>query len=493
MKKITKILKKKLKNYNPKLKEECGVFGISNSSDSSALTALGLHALQHRGQEGCGIVSFDGEKYHSEKRFGLVGDNFNKEKVLKNLTGNYSIGHNRYSTTGENTLRNIQPFFADTNAGGLGIAHNGNLTNSITLRKKLVEDGAIFHTTSDTETIVQLIAKSKRNKTIDKVVDTLFQIQGGYALVMLNQNTLIGVRDPFGIRPLVIGKIKNSYVFTSETCALDIIGAKYIRDVENGEVVYIEDNQLKSIKPFPIKKSRPCVFEYIYFARPDSILNGKSAYEYRKNFGIELAKETDIDADIVVPVPDSGNAAALGYSQFIGKNFELGLIRNHYVGRTFIEPSQKIRSLGVKLKLNANKSSIKNKKIILIDDSLVRGTTSHKIVKMLYDAGAKEVHVRIACPEIRYPDFYGVDTPTKKELLAANKTNEEIRDYIGAKSLKFLSIEGMYRAMGFDKRNEIYPQLTDHYFTGDYPIKPIDGLGDDKITQLSLLSTASNS
>jgi len=492
MKKIIKILKKKLKSYNPKLKEECGVFGISNSSDSSALTALGLHALQHRGQEGCGIVSFDGKKYHSEKKFGLVGDNFNKEKVLKNLSGNYAIGHNRYSTTGENTLRNIQPFFADTNAGGLGIAHNGNLTNSITLRNKLVEDGAIFHTTSDTETIVQLIAKSKRNKTIDKIVDALFQIQGGYALVMLNQNTLIGVRDPFGIRPLIIGKIKNSYVFTSETCALDIIGAKYVRDVENGEVVYVEDNQLKSIKPFPIKKARPCVFEYIYFSRPDSILNGKSAYEYRKNFGIELAKETDIDADIVVPVPDSGNAAALGYAQFIGKNFELGLIRNHYVGRTFIEPSQKIRSLGVKLKLNANQSSIKGKKIILVDDSLVRGTTSHKIVKMLYDAGAKEVHVRIACPEIRYPDFYGVDTPTKKELLAANKTNEEIREYIGAKSLKFLSVEGMYKAMGFEKRNEIYPQLTDHYFTGDYPIKPIDELGDDKITQLSLLSTAHN-
>jgi amidophosphoribosyltransferase len=493
MKKITKILKKKLKNYNPKFKEECGVFGISNSSDSSALTALGLHALQHRGQEGCGIVSFDGKKYHSEKRFGLVGDNFNKEKILKNLSGNYAIGHNRYSTTGNNTLRNIQPFFADTNAGGLGIAHNGNLTNSITLRKKLVEDGAIFHTTSDTETIVQLIAKSKRNKTIDKIVDALFQIQGGYALVMLNQSTLIGVRDPFGIRPLIIGKIKNSYVFASETCALDIIGAKYVRDVENGEVVYIDNDELKSIKPFPLKKARPCVFEYIYFSRPDSILNGKSAYEYRKNFGIELAKETDINADIIVPVPDSGNAAALGYAQFIGKDFELGLIRNHYVGRTFIEPSQKIRSLGVKLKLNANKSSIKNKKIILIDDSLVRGTTSHKIVKMLYDAGAKEVHVRIACPEIRYPDFYGVDTPTKKELLAANKSNAEICEYIGAKSLKFLSIDGMYKAMGFENRNKIYPQLTDHYFTGDYPIKPIDELGDDKITQLSLLSTASNS
>ena len=492
MKKHIKILKKKLKIYNPKLKEECGVFGVSNSNDAAALTALGLHALQHRGQEGCGIVTFDGKKYYSEKRFGLVGDNFNKEKVLNSLPGNYAIGHNRYSTTGDNTLRNIQPFFADTNAGGIGVAHNGNLTNSITLRNKLVQDGAIFHTTSDTETIVQLIAKSKRNKTIDRVIDAIFQIQGGYALVMLTQHTLIGVRDPYGIRPLVVGKIKDSYVVASETCALDIIGAKYIRDVENGEVVYVEDKELKSIKPFPAKKVRPCVFEYIYFARPDSLLNGKSAYEHRKKFGIELAKENKINADIVVPVPDSGNAAALGFAQFLGINFELGLIRNHYVGRTFIEPSQKIRSLGVKLKLNANQSTIKDKKIILIDDSLVRGTTSHKIVKMLYDAGAKEVHVKIACPEIRYPDFYGVDTPTKKELLAANKTNNEICEYIGAKSLDFLSLEGMYKAMGFEKRNEAYPQLTDHYFTGDYPVKPIDELGDDKITQLSLLSAASN-
>ena len=493
MKKTIKILKKKLKNYNPKLKEECGVFGISNSNDAAALTALGLHALQHRGQEGCGIVSFDGEKYHSEKRFGLVGDNFNKEKVLKNLLGKYAIGHNRYSTTGENTLRNIQPFFADTNAGGIGVAHNGNLTNSVTLRNKLVEDGAIFYTTSDTETIVQLIAKSKRNNTVDKVIDAIFQIQGGYALVMLTQSTLIGVRDPYGIRPLIIGKIKDSYVLASETCALDIIGAKYVRDVENGEIVLIENNELKSFKPFPARKVRPCVFEYIYFARPDSLLDGKSAYEHRKNLGIELAKENKIDADIVVPVPDSGNAAALGFAQHLKINFELGLIRNHYVGRTFIEPSQKIRSLGVKLKLNANQSTIKDKRIILIDDSLVRGTTSHKIVKMLYDAGAKEVHVKIACPEIRYPDFYGVDTPTKKELLAANKTNEEICEYIGAKSLDFLSLEGLYRAIGFEKRNDTYPQLTDHYFTGEYPVKPIDELGDDKITQLSLLSTASNS
>ena len=492
MKKSIKTLNKKLKNFNPKIKEECGVFGISNAEDASALTALGLHALQHRGQEGCGIVTFDGKNYFSEKRFGLVGDNFNKEKVLKKLKGNYAIGHNRYSTTGENTLRNIQPFFADTNAGGIGVAHNGNLTNSISLRKKLVDEGAIFYTTSDTETIVQLIAKSKRKKTIDKIIDAIFQIQGGYALVMLTQSSLIGVRDPYGIRPLVIGKLNNSYVLASETCALDIIGAKFIREVENGEIVLIEKDQIKSVKPFPPKKIRPCVFEYIYFSRPDSILNNKSAYEYRKNLGIELAKENILEADMVVPVPDSGNAAALGFAQYLGMKFELGLIRNHYVGRTFIEPSQKIRSLGVKLKLNANQSAINGKRIILIDDSLVRGTTSHKIIKMLYDAGAKEVHVRIACPEIKFPDFYGVDTPTKKELLAANKTNEEIRQYIGAKSLNFLSLEGLYKAMGFNKRNNNYPQLTDHYFTGDYPVKPIDELGDNKITQLSLLSTGSN-
>ena len=492
MKKHIKILKKKLRNFDPKLKEECGVFGISNVKDASALTALGLHALQHRGQEGCGIVSFDGEKYYSEKRFGLVGDNFNKEKVLNNLKGNYAIGHNRYSTTGNNIIRNIQPFFADTNAGGIGVAHNGNLTNSISLRKKLVNEGAIFYTTSDTETIVQLIARSKRSKIIDRIIDSIFQIQGGYALVMLTQNTLIGVRDPFGIRPLVIGKLGGSYVLASESCAFDIIGAKFIREVENGEIVVIQNNKLKSIKPFPARKIRPCVFEYIYFARPDSIIGGKTAYEHRKNIGKELAKENNTDADIVVPVPDSGNAAAMGFAQYLKINFEYGLIRNHYVGRTFIEPSQKIRSLGVKLKLNANQTTIKNKKIILIDDSLVRGTTSYKIVRMLYEAGAKEVHVKIACPEIKYPDFYGVDTPTKKELLAANKTNDEICEYIGAKSLKFLSIDGLYRAIGFDKRDGTYPQLTDHYFTGEYPIKLVDELGDNKITQLSLLSSASN-
>ena len=492
MKKNTKKQKKKFKIYNPKIKEECGVFGISNNPDASTLTALGLHALQHRGQEGCGIVSFDGKKYHSEKRFGLVGDNFNKEKVLKKLPGKYAIGHNRYSTTGGTALRNVQPFFADTNAGGIGVSHNGNLTNAITIRNKLVEEGAIFYTTSDTEVIVQLIAKSKRSKTIDKIIDAIFQIQGGYALVLMTKNTIIGLRDPYGIRPLVIGKLKNSYVFASETCALDIIGAKFIREVENGEVVYVEDDELKSLKPFSPQKIRPCIFEYIYFSRPDSILSGKTAYEYRKNYGAQLAKEDDLEADIVVPVPDSGNAAALGYAQEKNIPFDLGLIRNHYVGRTFIEPSQKIRSLGVKLKLNANLSVIKDKKIILIDDSLVRGTTSHKIVKMLYNAGAKEVHVRIASPEIKYPDFYGVDMPTKKELLASDKSVKEICDFINAKSLKYLTIDGLYKAMGFDKRNNTYPQLTDHYFTGEYPVKVIDELGEEKVTQLSLLSTGSN-
>ena len=486
------MLKKKFKNYNPKLKEECGVFGISNFEDASALTALGLHALQHRGQEGCGIVSYDGNKYFSEKRYGLVGDNFNNEKVLKNLPGKFAIGHNRYSTTGGTTLRNIQPFFADTHAGGIGVAHNGNLTNALSIRKKLVKDGAIFYTTSDTEVIIQLIAKSKRVSTEEKITDAIFQIQGGYSLVMLAQNKLIGVRDPLGIRPLVIGKLKNSFVLASETCALDIIGARFLREVENGEIVVIENDGLRSIKPFPVKKSRPCVFEYIYFSRPDSILNGKTTYEFRKKFGEQLACEDNIDADLVVPVPDSGNAAAIGYSQKTKVNFDLGLIRNHYVGRTFIEPAQKIRSLGVKLKLNANKSSIKDKKIILIDDSLVRGTTSHKIVKMLFDAGAKEIHVRIASPEIKFPDFYGVDMPTKDELLAANKSIDEICDYIGANSLKFLSIDGLYKAMGYEKRNNTYPQLTDHYFTGDYPVEIIDELGENKITQLSLLSTGSN-
>ena len=475
-----------------KLREECGVFGVSNHEDASALVALGLHALQHRGQEGCGIVSYDGKNYHSEKRQGLVGDHFTKSNVIKNLPGKFAIGHNRYSTTGETSLRNIQPFFADLHLGGLSIAHNGNLTNALLLREGLVKDGAIFRTTSDTETIVQLIAKSKRDKMVDKLIDTLFQIQGGYSLVIMTNKKMIGVRDPFGIRPLVIGKLKNSFIFASETCALDIVGAKFLREVENGEIVVIEDNELVSVKPFPKQKARPCVFEYIYFARPDSLIGEKCAYEYRKNFGVQLAKETDLSADIVVPVPDSGVPAALGYAQYSNKKFDLGLIRNHYVGRTFIEPTQNIRSLGVKLKLSPTSSIVKNKSIILIDDSLVRGTTCYKIVKMLYEAGAKEVHVRIACPEIKFPDFYGVDMPTKEELLAYQKNNKEMCKHINAASLKFLSLDGLYEGLEQGKRNNSYPQFSDHYFTGDYPVKPTDNLGQTKISQLSLLSGKSN-
>tara|TARA_B100000767_G_scaffold270196_1_gene293423 strand:+ start:4532 stop:5983 length:1452 start_codon:yes stop_codon:yes gene_type:complete len=481
---------RKFKSDKPK--EECGIFGVSEHEDASPLVALGLHALQHRGQEGCGISSFDGQNFYLEKRQGLVGDHFTNPDIIKKLPGKSAIGHNRYSTTGDISLRNIQPFFADLYSSGVSLAHNGNLTNAIELRNNLVKDGAIFRTTSDTETIVQLIAKSKRNKMTDKIIDALFQIQGGYALVMMTNKKLIGIRDPFGIRPLVIGKLKDSFIFASETCALDIVGAKFLREVENGEVVVIENGQLKSLKPFPAKKQRPDAFEYIYFARPDSMLNNKCAYEYRKNMGEELAKETDVIADLVVPVPDSGVPAALGYSQYSKKSFELGLIRNHYVGRTFIEPTQSIRSFGVKLKLNATKTLVKDKSIILVDDSLVRGTTCHKIVKMLNDAGAKEVHVRIACPEILYPDFYGVDMPTKKELLASGKNNQEMCEHINAETLKFLSLDGLYKAIGFEKRNKLYPQLSDHYFTGEYPVKPTDLLGDGEITQLSLLSSKSN-
>ena len=482
-----------MKKYkSDKLREECGIFGISNHEDASALVALGLHALQHRGQEGCGIVSFDEKNYHSEKRQGLVGDHFTNPEVLRKVPGKFAIGHNRYSTTGETSLRNIQPFFADLHMGGLSIAHNGNLTNAILLRETLVKEGAIFRTTSDTETIVQLIAKSKRDKFIDKLIDTLFQIQGGYSLVLMTNKKLVGVRDPFGIRPLVIGKLKNSFIFASETCALDIVGATFIREVENGEIVIIENNKLTTVKPFPKQKPRPCVFEFIYFARPDSLINGKCAYEYRKNLGSELAKETDIEADLIVPVPDSGVPAALGYAEQSKKRFELGLIRNHYVGRTFIEPTQSIRSLGVKLKLSSTRTIVKNKSIILIDDSLVRGTTCHKIVKMLYETGAKEVHVRIACPQIKHPDFYGVDMPTEEELLANKKNINEMRDYISAKTLKFLSLEGLYSALIDEKRNTNYPQFSDHYFTGDYPIKPHDNLKGAKVKQLSLLSGKSS-
>ena len=466
-----------------RLKEDCGVFGIFNNKDAAALTALGLHALQHRGQEGCGIVTFDQKNFYAERRLGLVGDNFTKGKILEKLPGNCAIGHNRYSTAGNNLLKNVQPFFADLYSGGFSIAHNGNLSNAIHLRKELVKNGSIFQTTSDTETIVQLIAKSKRSKIIDRIIEALFKIQGGYALTILTNKNLIGIRDPFGIRPLVIGKINKSYVLASETCAFDIIGAKFVREVENGEIVIIDESGLKSVKPFPKIKERPCIFEYIYFSRPDSIIKNTSFYEYRKKLGIELAKESHIKSDLIIPVPDSGVPAAIGYSEQTKQNVELGIIRNHYVGRTFIEPTQQIRSLGVKLKHNVNKSLIKNKSIILIDDSLVRGTTSVKIIKMLYEAGAKEIHLRIASPPIKYPDYYGVDTPDKDELLASKLDMEGMRKFINATTLKFLSVDGLYKSMGYEKRNSSYPQFTDHCFTGDYPVKPIDANNKDLIEE----------
>ena len=473
-----------------RLKEECGVFGIFDNKDAAALTALGLHALQHRGQEGCGIVTFDGTNFYAERRLGLVGDNFTKGKILEKLPGNYAIGHNRYSTAGNNLIKNVQPFFADLHTGGISIAHNGNLSNARHIRRELVKNGSIFQTTSDTETIVQLIAKSKRSKTIDKIIDSLFKIQGGYALTILTEKKLIGIRDPFGIRPLVIGKLNKSYVLASETCALDIIGAKFIRGVDNGEIVVITENGLECIKPFPKIKERPCIFEYIYFSRPDSIINNVSVYEHRKRLGAELAKENHIESDLIIPVPDSGVPASIGYAEKIKKNIELGIIRNHYVGRTFIEPTQQIRSFGVKLKHNINKSLVKNKSLILIDDSLVRGTTSVKIIKMLYEAGAKEVHLKIASPPIRYPDYYGVDTPNQNELLASKLDIEGMRKFINATTLQFLSIEGLYKSMGHEKRNSSYPQFTDHCFTGEYPVRPVDANDKDFINdQPSLMSS----
>jgi len=472
-----------------RLKEECGIFGVYNHPEASALVALGLHALQHRGQEACGINSFDGKNFYLIKRRGLVGDNFTDPKIIEQLKGHTAIGHNRYSTTGAPLIRNIQPFFADLHTGGLGIAHNGNLTNAISIREKMVKDGAIFQPTSHTDTLAQLIARSNKAKTIDKIIDAIFQIHGGYALTIMTNKKLVGVRDPYGIRPLILGKLKDSYILSSETCALDIIGAEFVREIENGEMVTIDKNGIESFKPFPKVKPRPCVFEYVYFSRPDSIVGGKAVYEYRKRLGEQLSKEMKIEADIVSAVPDSGVPAAIGYSNESGIPYDMGIIRNHYVGRTFIEPTQQIRQLGVKLKHNPNKEIIKNKKIILVDDSIVRGTTSKKIVDMLYNAGAKEIHLCISSPPIKHPDYYGIDTPNVKDLIAANHSVDEIKKIIGVDTMQFLTIDGLYRALGFDKRDKQNPQFTDHCFTGDYPVQPVDQLNQfEKNNQLSLLS-----
>ena len=472
-----------------KLHEECGVFGVYNHPDAAALTALGLHALQHRGQEAAGIVTFDGDRFLSEKHLGLVSDHFSRPSVIKRLEGRNSVGHNRYSTTGGTVHRNIQPLFADLWGGGFAIAHNGNLTNALSLRYDLVKSGSIFQSTSDTETILQLVAKSKADRTIKRFVDALMQIEGAYSLVILTNKKLIGARDPFGIRPLVLGKLDGAYILCSETCALDIISAEFIREINPGEVVVITEEGIESINPFSKTESRPDLFEYIYFSRPDSVLNGKSVYDCRKSFGKVLAKEFSTDADIVVPVPDSGVPAALGFSEESKIPFELAIIRNHYVGRTFIQPTQSTRHSTVKMKHNPNKSSVVGKKIILIDDSIVRGTTSVKIVQLMRDAGAKEVHLRIACPPIMFPDFYGIDTPETEQLLAANHSLDDMCSFIGADSLGFLSLDGLYKAMGFPNgRNNENPQFTDHCFTGDYPTDLKDYNDQNLQEQLSLLS-----
>ncbi|MEC9075068.1 MAG: amidophosphoribosyltransferase [Pseudomonadota bacterium] len=487
--KVLKPNKKSTFLNDDKLHEECGVFGIYNHEDSAALTALGLHALQHRGQEAAGIVTFDGTKFISERHPGLVSDNFTKASVINRLVGNSAVGHNRYSTTGATIQRNIQPFFADLWGGGFAIAHNGNITNALSLRDELIKKGSIFQSTSDTETILQLVARSNSNRTLDRLVDALMQISGAWALVVLTNKKLIGARDPFGIRPLVLGELDGAKILASETCALDILGAKFIREIEPGEVIIITEDGEKSIKPFPNARLRPCIFEYIYFSRPDSMLDGKSVYECRKSFGRNLARECPSKADIVVPVPDSGVPAALGYSEESKIPFELSIIRNHYVGRTFILPTQSNRQSSVKLKHNPDRVSIKGKSIVLVDDSVVRGTTSIKIVELMREAGASEIHMRIACPPIKYPDFYGIDTPETEQLLASNKNLDEMCKYIGADSLGFLSLDGLYQSMGYKKgRNNDNPEYTDHCFTGDYPTNLSDYKSEKIQEQLSLLS-----
>jgi amidophosphoribosyltransferase len=472
------------------LREECGVFGVFGHDDAAALTALGMHALQHRGQEACGIVSFDGKRFHSERRIGLVGDAFSKPSTMERLKGRLAVGHNRYSTTGEQVLRNVQPMFAELSTGGFAVAHNGNITNGLALRRSLIADGAICQSTSDTEAVLHLVARSRQRHLVDRFIDAIKALEGAYSLVCMSSKKMIGVRDPLGIRPLVLGELNGAYILSSETCALDIIGARFVREIENGEVVVITQDGVQSIKPFPPQPARPCIFEYIYFSRPDSVIGGRSVYQVRKEMGRELAREAGADVDVVIPVPDSGVPAALGYSQEAGVPFELGIIRNHYVGRTFIEPTQQIRALGVKLKHNANRAVIEGKRVMLVDDSIVRGTTSVKIVQMMFDAGAREVHMAIASPPITHPDFYGIDTPEQKALLAATHTVEEMSNYIGVNSLTFLSVDGIYRATGYEMRDAVRPQFTDHCFTGDYPTALTDYSDGGNPHQLSLLAEA---
>ncbi len=467
--------------------EECGVFGIVGHDEAAAHTVLGLHALQHRGQEGAGIVTTDGKNFHSHRALGLVGDNFSSEDVIGTLPGFMAVGHNRYSTTGGDRLRNVQPLFGDFAFGGLALAHNGNLTNAISLRRRLVERGCLFQSTSDTEVIIHLIARSRKPDVIDRLSDALRHVQGAYALVAMSNDLLMGVRDPLGVRPLIIGELDGATILTSESCALDIMGARFVRDVQPGELIIASKDGIESRQLFPSTPSRFCIFEYVYFARPDSVVEREGVYEVRKRIGAELATENPAPADMVIPVPDSGVPAAIGYAQAAGLPFELGLIRNHYVGRTFIEPSDQIRHFGVKLKHNANRSTVAGKRVVLIDDSIVRGTTSIKIINMVRQAGASEVHMRIASPPISHSCYYGVDTPERSQLLAARHDVAEMADMIGVDSLGFISLDGLYRACGSEGRQAAAPQYCDACFSGDYPT-PLEDLGSGDISaQLSFM------
>jgi len=467
-----------------KLREECGVFGVYGAESAAAVVALGLHALQHRGQEAAGITSWDGHLFHSHRAMGHVAGNFDRDEVIRGLPGPAGVGHVRYSTTGETALRNVQPLFAELADGGFAVAHNGNLSNAMHIRSELVRRGAIFQSTSDTETIIHLIATSTYPTLIDRFIDALRRIEGAYSLICLTREGMIACRDPLGIRPLVMGKLGDATIFASETVALDVCGAEFVREVQPGEIIIVNDTLVRSIKPFAPVPPRPCVFEHVYFSRPDSISGGQSVYSIRKAIGAELAREAGVDADYIIPVPDSGVPAAIGYAQESGIPFELGIIRSHYVGRTFIQPADNIRHLGVKLKHNANRALLQGKKIVLIDDSIVRGTTSVKIVQMMRDAGASEVHMRIASPPTRHSCFYGVDTPERAKLLAARMTVEEMAKYINADSLAFISVDGMYRALGEQGRVPGRPSHCDACFTGEYPTPLTDH---DEVDQFALL------
>ncbi len=470
------------------LREECGIFGVVGSEGAAALAALGLHALQHRGQEAAGITSWDGRPFHTPRAMGHVAGNFDRDDVIRALPGRTAAGHVRYSTTGETALRNVQPLYAELQSGGFAIAHNGNISNAMKLRRELVRRGSIFQCTSDTEVIIHLVATSSYRTLLDRLIDALKQIEGAYSLVIMTPEGMIACRDPLGIRPLVMGRLDDAVIFASETVALDVGGASFERQVEPGELVIVREGEVSSLRPFAAVAPRPCIFEWVYFSRPDSIAGDRSVYDVRKGIGAQLAIEAPVDADIVIPVPDSGVPAAIGYAQQSGIPFELGIIRSHYVGRTFISPGDKVRHLGVKLKHNANRALIKGKRIVLIDDSIVRGTTSLKIVQMMRDAGAAEVHMRIASPPTRHSCFYGVDTPERAKLLAHKLDIGGMTDFIHADSLAFVSIDGLYKALGEARRADIRPGYCDACFTGDYPTTLTDQDEGVAVDQFALLA-----